>query len=217
MNDELHTHFVGYGADLAQEVDKILAETFGGNVFVAIQFVLELFQREAFFRAGQASYHVADEFLLVFFGHLLEAGTGFGLLFVGVFCFGTGAVQQEEIESYESGTFEAQGAAAVGQFISQVGACPVQHGHEIVSDDVYTAFCQVAQAFLVIVDVLLIVACLRLDVLMNGYTFDNRPREAYFFDHLLALHDFFYSPHLTVGDVVQGIDNAGSSGLLDIP
>ena len=179
--------------------------------------MLELLQREALFRAGQAGYHVADEFLLVFVGHLFEAGACLGLLFVGIVGFGAGAFQQEKVEGNEGGTFEAQGAAAVGQFVGQVGACPVEHGHEVVGDDVDAALGEVAQAFLVVVDVALEVARLRLDVLMYGHALHDGPREAHFLDHLLAFHDFFYSPHLAVGDVVQGIDDAGSSGLLDVP
>lgn len=30
-------------------------------------------------------------------------------------------------------------------------------------------------------------------------------------------HDFFYSPHFTVRDVVQGVHDTGCSGLFDIP
>ena len=217
MDDELHAHFVGHGADFAQEVDEVPAQAFGRDVLVAVQFVLELLQREAFFRTGQASYHVADEFLLVFVGHLLEAGACLGLLFVGIVGFGAGAFQQEEVEGDEGGTFEAQGTAAVGQFVGQVGACPVEHGHEVVGDDVDAALGEVAQAFLVVVDVALKVACLRLDVLMYGHALYDGPREAYSLDHLLAFHNLFYRPHLAVGDVVQGIDDAGGSGLLDVP
>ena len=76
MDDELDAHFIGHGADFAQEVDEVLAEAFGRDVLVAVQFVLELLQREALFRAGQSGYHVADEALLVLIGHLLEAGFG---------------------------------------------------------------------------------------------------------------------------------------------
>ena len=42
MDDELDAHFIGHGADFAQEVDEVLAEAFGRDVLVAVQFVLEL-------------------------------------------------------------------------------------------------------------------------------------------------------------------------------
>ena len=59
--------------------------------------------------------------MLVGIRHLLKTSFGLGLLFVGVVVFGAGALQQEEVEGDESGTFETQGAAAVGQFVSEVG------------------------------------------------------------------------------------------------
>ena len=98
----------------------------------------------------------------------------------------------------------------VGKLVGKVGTCPVQYGHEVVRHDVHTAFAEVAQAFLVVVDIPLEISGLRLDVLVYGYAFNDRPAETCGFNHLLAFHDFFHRPHLTVGDVVQGVHDAGS-------
>ena len=59
-------------------------------------------------------------------------------------------------------------------------------------------------------------ACLGLyaPLVMSGYL---SKQQADSFNHFLTFHDFFYRPHLTVGDVVQGVHDAGCSGLLDVP
>jgi len=139
VDNQLYAGFVGNRSNFLQEVNQVGAQFLRSDVLVTVQFLLELFERETLFRTGQSGNHVADEQLLVGIRHLLKAGFGFGLLFVGVVVFGTGALQQEEVEGDESGTFETQGAAAVGQLVSKVGTCPVQYGHEVVRHDVYAA------------------------------------------------------------------------------
>ena len=64
----------------------------------------------------------------------------------------------------------------VGKLVGKVGTRPVQYGHEVVRHDVHTAFAEVAQAFLVVVDIPLEISGLRLDVLVYGYasTTDQR-------------------------------------------
>lgn len=114
MDNQLYTGFVGNRSDFLQEVNQVGTQLFRCDVFVAVEFLLELLQCEALFRTGQSGNHVADEQLLVGIRHLLKTSFGLGLLFVGVVVFGAGALQQEEVEGDESGTFETQGAAAVG-------------------------------------------------------------------------------------------------------
>ena len=217
MDHQLDAGLVGNGTDFAEEIYQVGAQLFGGDVPVTVKLFLELLQGKALFRTGQAGNHVAYQQLPVVFRHLLEAGFCPGLFRVGVIGFRTGAFQQEEVESDEGRAFEAQGAAAVGKLVGKVGTRPVQYGHEVVRHDVHTAFAEVAQAFLVVVDIPLEISGLRLDVLVYGYAFNDRPAETYGFNHLLAFHDFFHCPHLAVGDVVQGVHDAGGSGLSDVP
>ena len=49
MDDELDAGFIGHGGYFLQEVDEVGAQLFGGDALVTVQFVLELFQGEAFF------------------------------------------------------------------------------------------------------------------------------------------------------------------------
>ena len=113
--------------------------------------------------------------MFVIFRHLLETRFGFRLFFVGVIGFRTGAFQQEEVESDESCTFKAQGAAAVGKFVGKVGTSPVQYGHEVVRNDVHAAFAEVAQAFFVVVYISLEISGLGLDMLVYGHAFYDGP------------------------------------------
>ena len=102
---------------------------------------------------------------------MLKTSFGLGLLFVGVVVFGAGALQQEEVEGDESGTFETQGAAAVGQFVSEVGTRPVQYRHEVVGYDVHATLTEITQAFFIIIDVFLEISCLSLDMLVYRHAF----------------------------------------------
>ena len=217
MDNQLDTGLVSDGTDFTEEVNQVGAQLFGCDVLVAVELFLELLQGEALFRTGQAGNHVAYKQPLVIFRHPLEAGFGLGLFLVRIIGFRAGTFQQEEVEGDEGRTLEAQGAASVGQLVGKVGTRPVQHGHEVVGNDVHTAFAEVAQAFLVVVYISLEVSCLCLDMLVYGYAFDNRPAKPYGLYHLLAFVDFFHCPHLTVGDVVQGVHDSGGSGLFDVP
>ena len=171
MDNQLYTGFVGNRSDFLQEVNQVGTQFFRCDVFVAVEFLLELLQCEALFRTGQSGNHVADEQLLVGIRHLLKTSFGLGLLFVGVVVFGTGTLQQEEVEGDESGTFETQGAAAVGQFVSEVGTRPVQYRHEVVGYDVHATLTEITQAFFIIIDVFLEISCLSLDMLVYRHTF----------------------------------------------
>ena len=49
MDNEHDTCFVGYRSDFLQEIDQVGTQAFRSDAFVAVQFLLELFQGEAFF------------------------------------------------------------------------------------------------------------------------------------------------------------------------
>ena len=180
---------------------------------VAVESLLKLLQGETLFRARKSRYHVAHETVFLFIVHLLVPGKGYGLLFVAVFTFGTGTFQYVEVESHERGAFEAQSLRAVGHRIGKVGAGPVEHGHEVVGNDMDAAAGEVAQAFLVVFDILPEVAGLGLYVFMHGNTLDDRPSQSGLFDDLFAFLNLFDAPHFAVGNVVQGGYNTGGSGL----
>ena len=49
MDNEHDTCFVGYRSDFLQEIDQVGTQAFRSDALVAVQFLLELFQGEAFF------------------------------------------------------------------------------------------------------------------------------------------------------------------------
>lgn len=79
------------------------------------------------------------------------------------------------------------------------------------------AFAQVTQALFIVVDILLEVSGLGLDMFVYGYTFYYRPAQTYGFNHFFPFLDFLYCPYFPVWNMMQGVYNAGSPGLFDVP
>ena len=145
--------------------------------------------------------------------HRLEAGAGARLLLVGVLLLGGGAAQYVEVEGHEGRTLETQRERAVLDLVCQIGARPVEYGHEVVCYAVYAALGEVAYRLFVGFDVALEVARLGLDVLVYGDALHDTPRHAGIGYHLLSAAYLLHGPHLAVGDVVQGVYDIRRAGL----
>ena len=76
------------------------------------------------------------------------------------------------------------------------------------------AFAQVTQALFIVVDILLEVSGLGLDMFVYGYTFYYRPAQTDGFNHFFPFLDFLYCPYFPVWNMMQGVYNAGSPGLM---
>ena len=198
MDDQTDASLFGHGAYFLQEIDKVRTETVGIDIVVAVEFTLELLQCEALLRPWQAGYHVAGDELALGSIHLLIATTGLLNLSLRIVFLGAGTLQDEQVEGDEGSTLEAQGPAAVGHLVGQVGACPVEHGHEVIGDDPDAAASEVPQRCLIVIDVALVITCLRLDMFVHRHTFYRRPLQPGSLYHLLPLHDFVHRPHLAV-------------------
>ena len=216
MDRQHRTHLVGHRRHLAQEGDQVPAQHLGRDALVAVQLLLELFQREALLRTRKSGDHVARDELDLRGVHLLVAGLCGGTLLGRILLLGARTFQDEEVEGHEGRAFETQRPRPVGKLIGEVRARPVQHRHEVVGDDVDAARRQVADRLLVILDIGLEVARAGLDVLVHRDALHDRPHEARIGDHLLPLADLLHGPHLAVGNMVQGVDDIGGSGLADV-
>ena len=217
MDDEVHAAFVGRGTDLLEEIDQMVAEPFGIDVPVAQELLAELVEGKALFRPGQSGQDVAGELFLFRLAHFVEAEAGPLFFFVGIFPVGRGAFQDKQVEGYQGGAFETERPRMVGQEVGQVGAGPVEDGHEIVGDAPDAAGCQVPQGLPVVLDIGPERSGLCLDMFMHGDAFDHAPGQAGFGNQGLPPADFFDGPYFPVGDMVQGVYDIGRSGLPDIP
>ena len=106
--------------------------------------------------------------------------------------------------------------AAIGHLVGQVGACPVEDGHEVIGHDVHAALAEVQEALLVVVDVALEVARLRLNVLVNRHALHGCPTHSGILYHLLALENLLFCPDFAVRDVMQRGDDASGTRLPDV-
>ena len=110
-----------------------------------------------------------------------------------------------------------QCGGAVADGVEQVGAGPVEDGHEVVADDLDTKLGQVADALLVVLDVLIAGGQADLDVVVDVDRLDNVHVEAVSVDLVCDLLDLVDLPDLAGHLVVQCPDDAGHAGdLLDV-
>ena len=217
MDHQLHPHLIGHRSNLFQEEDKIGTELFGIDIIVSVEGFLELLNGETLFGTGKTGNHITDKKFLVVFAHLFETGFRLGNFFGCIILLGIGAFEDEQIESHKSRLFKTKGFRTVGQSISKIRTGPVEHRHEIVSDNHHSTLRQITDALFIILDISHEISGLSLDMFVYGYTFDYRPGKTDFFNHLLPLHDLLHCPHFSVRDVMKGIYYSGGTGLLDIP
>ena len=175
MDHQFHTYLIGYRTNLFQEENQVRTQLFCINILITVQFMLELFQREALFRTRQSGNHIAGQTVDFFFVHLFVASFGLGFFFLGIILFSSRTFQDEEVESHEGCPFKAQSLGTVRHRISQIRTGPVEYRHEIVGHNVNATFGQVAQAFLVVLDIFHEIARLRLDMFVYWHGFYDTP------------------------------------------
>ena len=110
-----------------------------------------------------------------------------------------------------------QSGGTIADGVEQVGTGPVKDGHEVVADDLDTELGQVADALLVVLDILVARRQADLDVVMDVDRFHNIHIEAVGVDLVCDLLDLIDLPDLAGHLVVQCPDDAGHAGdLLDV-
>ena len=110
-----------------------------------------------------------------------------------------------------------QCGGAVAYRMEQVGAGPVEDGHEVVADDLDAELGQVADALLVILDILVAGGQTDLDIIVHVDGLDNIHIKAVGVDLVCNLLDLVDFPDLAGHLVVQCPDDAGHAGdLLDV-
>ncbi len=114
----------------------------------------------------------------------------------------------------DTGLFIEQRGRAVPYGVEQVGACPVENGHEIVGDDLDACRGKVAQGDIIVFDILVAGGTADLDIVMDVDRLDNIDIEARGFDNSLFLCDFFGFPDFAGLLMVQRPDDAGHAGNL---
>ena len=110
-----------------------------------------------------------------------------------------------------------QCGGAVAYRVEQVGTGPVEDGHEVVADDLDAELGQVADALLVILDILVAGGQTDLDIVVHIDGLDNIHVKAVGVDLVCNLLDLVDFPDLAGHLVVQCPDDAGHAGdLLDV-
>ena len=110
-----------------------------------------------------------------------------------------------------------QGGGAITDRVEQVSAGPVKDRHEVIADNLNAKLGQVADALLVVFDILVAGRQADLDIVMDVHRFNNVAVEAVSVDLIHDFLDLVLFPNLTGHFVVQSPNNAGNAGdLLDV-
>ena len=101
--------------------------------------------------------------------------------------------------------------------MEQVSAGPVKDRHEVIADNLNAKLGQVADALLVVFDILVAGRQADLDIVMDVHRFNNVAVEAVSVDLIHDFLDLVLFPNLTGHFVVQSPNDAGNAGnLLDV-
>ena len=215
MDDHAASALFGDGNDLGEEEPEVFLELRAVDVVVFGEHLADVFDGHAL-EAGEVVDDIGFEFLALGVGEGLVVFPGFFDGLGRAAAFRPVAFEDEDVEGDEGAAVEEESLGAVLEPVTEVGSHPVEHRHEVVGDDMDAAFGEVAEGYLVILDILKVSAAPALDVLVNGKALDHAPGETGILDHLLAFHDLIDRPYLSIGDVVEGADDAGGSGLKDV-
>ena len=110
-----------------------------------------------------------------------------------------------------------QGGGAITDRVEQVSAGPVKDRHEVIADNLNAKLGQVADALLVVFDILVAGRQADLDIVMDVHRFNNVAVEAVSVDLIHDFLDLVLFPNLTGHFVVQSPNDAGNAGnLLDV-
>ncbi len=123
------------------------------------------------------------------------------------------ALEDVDVEIGKLGIVEKEVVGSVGVLVHQVGACPVEHGHEVVADGVYSFCRKVAQAFLIDLYLMVAVGAAIFYRLQNRQAFNHAPTHAVALDICSQVVDFLARPHFAKGHVVKCGDNSLNANL----
>ena len=134
----------------------------------------------------------------------------------GVIPVGVGPAQHEQVVGGEFHRIEAQRKPAATRLPAKVGAGPVHHRHEIVTDDLQPVRREVAHRLDPAVDMLCGPVIAKLDGGMHRNALHHRPCQPFSLDKTLAGRDVIGLPDLARGGRVKRGDNPVGAGLPNV-
>ena len=217
MDGHADARFLADGHDLVEKVVQVLPQAGVVDALIAFEHVLELLRRQVVHRAGKPQQDGIRQRTAALPVQGLEEAARPVQGLRGIVPFRPGALQNEQVEGSHTGGIIFQHAAAVFHRKSQIGARPVQNGHEVVADHLHPGPGEVAEALLVHFQVMLPVSGTRLDILMDGDAFRHHPVHALLLDHPAPFRHGFFRPEVSALHFMQGRHDSGSARLADVP
>ncbi len=104
----------------------------------------------------------------------------------------------------------------VGVLVGEVGACPVEHGHEVVADALDALLAKVAEALLVDFNLVVAVGTAIFQRFHNGQRLHHAPFHAIRLDVDFEVMNLLTCPYLAEGHVVQGGHDAFHANLFQL-
>ena len=201
--------------DLGKEMLQIGLQILPGDRGVAGEHGADVFQRDAF-ESGEIVNNAARESIPLCGGHGVVVLPRLFHHFRRVVLLRPFPAENEDLKSGELLLIEEQRFGTVRQFVVQIGADPVEDGHEVVGDHPHAASAQIAEGNFVIFDIFFTPPRTEFDILVHGKAFDDIPDQTGVFDFLFIGEDLLDRPDLSVRDVMQGADHPFCARLPDI-
>ena len=216
MDGEAEAEFFGYGRNFAQEGDEVCSQVGGGYTVVFRDQMTNRFAVVGRFGTGKTGDNCLLEIILARLGQGGEAGLGSLNTRFGVACGRAGPLEKKQIVSGEIDGVETEGIASGGETPLQVGSRPVDDRHEVVADDFDARFGDGGERIFPGTDEVRVGARPKFDGIVDGNALHDRPVEASRANLISSLADFVEGPGLAAIEMVQGRDDSGGSGLLDV-
>ena len=230
----VHAIFFASGHDSLEEVFHVGTKLCLVNTFVEIQEVAELLDRSLVVLAEVARHEALclnddglHQFVVFLGSHCLGEFVAFcqnvatsthtcGELELCPLLASAFTLQDVNIEVSKFGIVEIEVGGTVGVLMQQVGACPVEHRHEVVADAVDAFSREVTQALLIHLNLMVTVRTAILDSLHHRQTLHHAPAHAITLNICFQIVDLLTCPHLTKRYVVQSSHDALHANLFQL-
>ena len=228
MHAHIDAGFLAHGHDGLEEILHVLAQLLLVDTLVEVEELAEELYRvlvvllEISAHEALSLYHyVLHQFVVLLGSHRLGELIGFGkhvatlkLVEISPLLACALALEDVNVEICKLGIREIEVARTVGVLVQQVGARPVEHGHEIIADALDALGSEIAHRLLIYLNLMVAVGTAIFDGLHHGQAFHHAPSHSVLLDILPKVADFFACPHFAERYVVQGCHYALHSDLL---
>ena len=175
MTAETKTQRLRHRRNLAQKVSHMRAQRIGVNSRVVLKVRAHILKRETLRRARQTEHDVFRQTLRAFLVHLGETARRLVSDLLRIILGGARPLENVNVKDREVGKVKAHAGRAARTPPGEIGARPVQDGHEVVTDHLNSGIGDMRETLFPVLNVGTPVALLLFNVLRHRQTFNDLP------------------------------------------